>query len=146
MVYADSSFLVSAFGSDANSVQAVNLLAAANQPIAFTDLHKLEISNALELAVFRGSHTRAEVKASWSQLLRAVRQKALVTVIIDWRSILRAASRLATQHSATMGTRSYDITHVAVARHLRLKTFYSFDKRQRTLAARLGMKLEPPTL
>lgn len=65
MVYADSSFLVSAFGSDANSAEAVNLLAAIKQPVVFTDLHKLEISNALELAVFRGSHTRAEVEAAW---------------------------------------------------------------------------------
>ena len=62
MVYADSSFLVSAFGADANSAVAVNLLASINQPVAFTDMHKLEISNALELAVFRGSHTRAEWK------------------------------------------------------------------------------------
>ena len=86
------------------------------------------------------------MEASWAQLLRALRQKALVTVAIDWRAVLRAASRLGRQHSASMGTRSYDIAHVAMARHLRMKTFYSFDKRQRTLAAHLGMKLEPPAL
>jgi hypothetical protein len=34
IVYADSSFLVSAFGSDANSAVAVNLLASINQPAA----------------------------------------------------------------------------------------------------------------
>lgn len=79
-------------------------------------------------------------------MLVAVRKKALVTVIIDWRTVLRAASRLARQHSATMGTRSYDITHVALARHLRLKRFYSFDNRQRKLAAHLGMTLEPPVI
>ena len=40
MIYADSSFLVSAFGSDANSEEAVNLLAAAEEPLAMISLHR----------------------------------------------------------------------------------------------------------
>lgn len=146
MLYADSSFLVSAFGSDVNSADAVNLLATVTEPLVMTELHRLEITNAWELAVFRGRHTRADVEASAKQMHKAVRSKALVAVPTDWAAVLRSARQMARTHSASLGTRSYDITHVATARHLRLTTFYSFDKRQRTLAAHLGMKLEPATI
>ncbi len=146
MIYADSSFLVSAFGSDANSEEAVNLLAAAEEPLAMISLHRLEIANAWELAVFRGRQTRAEVESAAQQMLRAVRAKSLVAMPVAWEVVLRSARRLAQAHTATMGNRSYDIMHVAAARHLRLNTFFSFDKRQRTLASHLGMSVEPRTL
>jgi predicted nucleic acid-binding protein len=61
---------------------------------------------------------------------------------VNGSGAFRLAARLSEQHSATVGSRSFDILHVAVAKCLRAKTFVSFDRRQRTLAAAVGLTVE----
>ena len=52
--YADSSFLVSCYISDANTPQAKAYLLSNGPPLIFTALHALEVRNAFKLGVFRG--------------------------------------------------------------------------------------------
>lgn len=52
--YADSSFLVSCYVTDSNTVRAKAVLSTMQMPLVFTDLHALEIENAFQLGIFRG--------------------------------------------------------------------------------------------
>ena len=52
--YADSSFLVSCYVTDAHTAQAKAYLSAHSVPLLFTALRDLEVRNALKLGVLNG--------------------------------------------------------------------------------------------
>lgn len=143
MLYADTSFLVSCYIRDGNTVRAKAAINVVTQPFAFTDLHRLEIGNALQLAVFRKRLTPDEATAAWSDLARDVRAKLLVRAWPRWSEALRAAARFAAKHSAVMGTRSFDILHVSAAKKMDVRDFYTFDGRQSLLARAAGLNVLP---
>ena len=64
-----------------------------------------------------------------------------------WPLAFRLAARFSEGHSAAVGARSLDISldilHVAAAKALRAVEFVSFDGRQRTLAAAVGLRVAP---
>lgn len=141
--YADSSFLVSCYLLDANTAQAKAWLSRTGVPLAFTALHGLEVRNAFKLGVFRGLFTSADGAAAWGNLESDLRSGRLVRTTVKWPVALRIAARFSERHSATVGTRSLDILHVAAAKTLRAVEFVSFDVRQRTLAATVGLRVAP---
>lgn len=141
--YADSSFLVSCYVSDANTARAKACLGRLSVPLRFTALHALEVRNALRLGVFRGLFAEADAAAARANLESDLRSGRLVRTKVKWPVALRLAALLSERHSATIGTRSLDILHVAVARSLRVGEFVTFDTRQRTLAAGIGLKVGP---
>ena len=143
MLYADTSLLVSYYVSDANSDRATAAVNAAAEPFAFTTLHRLEIRNALELAVFRKRISATESAAAWADVVRDVRARLLAPVAVEWGSAFRLASRLAAKHSATVGARSFDILHVAAALRLGIRTIFTFDGRQSSLASLAGLWVLP---
>lgn len=55
-------------------------------------------------------------------------------------TITSEAERLSAQFSATLGTRTLDILHVAAALVLGTPEFLTFDRRQQALAAAAGLK------
>jgi len=140
--YADSSFLVSCYVADANAAQAKGYLARTGAPLIFTSLHELEVRNAFELGVFRGHFTAAEARAAAKNLSDDLRAARLVKTNVNWSAAFRLAARYSKKHSATAGTRSLDILHVAVAKLLRATRFVSFDVRQRVLATAVGLIVE----
>jgi len=141
--YADSSFLVSCYVTDAKTLQAKAYLLRAGVPLVFTALHSVEVRNAFQLGVFRGLFSAADATAARANLEIDLRSGRLVKKTVNWPVALRVAARLSERHSATVGTRSLDILHVAIARALRVVEFASFDTRQRTLAATVGLKVVP---
>lgn len=141
--YADSSFLVSCYLVDANTPQASAYLSRMAAPLAWTALHALEVRNAFELGVFRGLLTTADAKAAWANLENDLRTARVVRTTVKWPAVFRAAARLSERHSATIGTRSLDILHIAVAKSLSAAEFISFDTRQRALAIAAGLKVAP---
>lgn len=136
--YADTSFLVSYYGQDANSAAALSALSARRVPLSFTALHHLELRNAFELAVQRGIMTSGGARLVWAVVLGDVRSRRLLRPAVDWRSAWRRAAQLSGRHTQRLGTRSFDILHVAVAQNLGAREFFSFDHRQRQLAAAEG--------
>jgi hypothetical protein len=141
--YADSSFLVSCYLLDANTALAKAYLSGVTVPLAWTSLHALEVRNAFELGVFRGLLTAAQVTAAWANLEKDLRRSRLMRTTIKWPPAFRRAGRLSERHSATIGTRSLDILHVAAAKSVRATEFISFDWRQRSLALAAGLKVAP---
>lgn len=141
--YADSSFLVSCYVTDANTPLAKAWLLRTGGALVFTTLHALEVRNAFKLGVFRGLITIADAAAAWANVETDLRRGRLVKQAVDWPVALRVAARLSERHSATTGTRSLDILHVAAAKSLRAEEFVSFDGRQRILAAAVGLRVAP---
>jgi predicted nucleic acid-binding protein len=141
--YADSSFLVSCYLLEANTARAKNYLGRLGAPLVFTSLQALEVENAFELSVFRGLLSAADAAAARANLELDLRSGRLVKTAVNWPVAFRVASALSKRHSATTGTRSLDILHVAAARSLRATDFLSFDSRQRLLATALGLRVAP---
>ena len=141
--YADSSFLVSCYLLDANTTAAKAYLSGTGAPLAWTALHALEVRNAFELGVFRGLLTAVDVAAAWANLESDLRSARLVRATVKWPAAFRRAGRLSELYSATTGTRSLDILHVAAAKSLRAVEFISFDGRQRALASATGLMVAP---
>ncbi len=137
--YADSSFLASCYVVDTHTPRAKTALSRIHAPLIFTALHALEVQNAFQLGVFRGLLSRTEAAAAWANLQADLRTGRLVRTIVKWPVTFRVAARLSERHSATTGTRSLDILHVASARTLRAAEFLSFDARQLGLAAAVGL-------
>jgi predicted nucleic acid-binding protein len=142
-MYADSSFLVSAYLLDANTAAANQVLQSFSQALPYTALHRLEIRNAFALAVFRGYYTSAQIGAAWRNVEADVRARKLRPTRISWRALFRRAAQLAALESPQIGTRSLDILHVASAERIGSNEFVTFDRRQRMLAAKLGMHVRP---
>jgi hypothetical protein len=142
-LYADSSFLVSCYLKDANTPQAKTYLSNLKLPLTFTSLQFLEVRNALKLGVFRQLFALSDATAAWANLQLDLRSGRLIKQEPKWSVAFRVASLLSNRHSATVGTRSLDVLHVAAAKCLRVAEFISFDSRQRTLAAIVGLKVAP---
>jgi len=128
---------------DANTPRAKAWFSSAGVPLVFTELHALEIRNALKLGVFRRLFAAVDAAAAWRIVQSDVRSGRLITTTVKWSLAFRVASRLAEGHSMTLGTRSLDVLHIAVAKVVRSAEFLSFDTRQRTLAAAVRLRVAP---
>lgn len=143
VVYADTSFLVSLYGQDANSAQAQTMAAGFGAPIALTPLLRHEARNAVRLALFRKEITSEECAAVLAAIDANVKTGALVETPVAWADVYAEAESLSASHTEKLGTRATDVLHVASAVALGLKRFYTFDARQKSLAQKVGMKVAP---
>jgi predicted nucleic acid-binding protein len=142
-LYADTSLLISYYINDSNTASAQGLIQAITDPLPFTGLHRLEMRNALALGIFRRILDPAQVSAAWSDVERDLKGGRLVPQTVNWRPIYRAAAQWAALHSPTIGCRSLDVLHVTLAKKFNAMEFFTFDARQKTLAAALGMTVKP---
>ncbi len=143
MIYADTSVLVSLYLLDTNTPRAVPLIRSLTEPLVYSALHRLEIRNAFSLAVFRGHQTQAQADAARQNLEFDLRARVLVPTAIRWPAALRRAAEIAASETPTLGSRSFDILHVACAEQLQANDLLTFDHRQHRLAARVGFFVRP---
>ena len=143
VAYADTSFLFSLYGNDAHSPQARSIGDALHAPLAFTPLHRHELRNAFRLAVFRHVLTRERCRAVLAELEVDMQTGALAETPVAWAEVYAEAEALSAAHTETLGTRGFDVLHVALAAALGSKDFYTFDTRQKALAVKAGMKVAP---
>ena len=101
--------------------------------VLLTSFGELELTNAIELRVFRRELTVSEVKAALAAFESDVGD-GVFTVVPTPATMYERARQLARAHTAKMGTRTLDILHVAAALVLKADSFYTFDWRQRDLA------------
>ncbi|MBI1749659.1 MAG: type II toxin-antitoxin system VapC family toxin [Acidobacteria bacterium] len=137
--YADTSFLVSLYTPDVNSAQAATVMNRVVLPALSTSLGELELINALHLRLFRKELRSKEVRAA-----RAAFRKDLETGIYALEPLSAAvfvlARRISQKRTPRLGTRTFDILHVAAAVVLRADTFLTFDTRQERLAKAEGLR------
>jgi len=138
--YADASFLISLYSTDANSTAAARVMRSSQGDRYITALCELEVVNALQLRVFRKEVSRTQAQSSLMDFDQDVRYG-----IFHLRSlsdhIFERARLLSEQTTARLGTRTSDLLHVAAAVELGADYLYTFDQRQRKLARAVRLKL-----
>ena len=142
-VYADTSIIFSLFVTDANSPKADAWRQANPVPLDFTGFHRIELRNALSLAVFQQRLTSAESLAAWQEVQRDLASGSLVAKPDMWGSLLQEAESLAERHTPIIGARSLDVLHVAAALVLGATDFCTLDTRQGKLAQLAGLNVQP---
>lgn len=140
--YADTSLLISLYGRDPNTSAAVALVQSHRPTFFLTPLGEAELSNAIELRVFRQQWTIMEARAVRSGFLSDVSAGVFQLRDPD-REFWQTVERLSRRHSARMGTRTLDVLHVAAALLLRPDAFFTFDERQGKLARAEGLRVFP---
>ncbi len=138
--YADTSFLVSLYVLDANSVQAATQMKQAKLPILLTPFGELELTNAISLRLFRKELLPSRVKAAYT-LLRKDIEGGLFLLKPLSAAIYERAKQIARRRTPHLGTRTLDVLHVASALVLQADTFYTFDRSQGRLARVEGLTL-----
>ena len=71
-LYADTSVLFSLYVTDANSPRADAWRQSNPVALGFTGFHRIELRNALSLAVFQQRLTAAESLAAWQEVQQAL--------------------------------------------------------------------------
>jgi predicted nucleic acid-binding protein len=137
-VYADTSFLVSLYVRDAHSNMAARFMRRAELPILFTPLNQLELLNALHLRMFRDELSEGEVKAA-AAFFRNDMESGIFSMKSLSASSFERAKSIVRQRTATLGTSTLDVLHVASALVLHANAFCSFDTNQRQLAEEEGL-------
>lgn len=142
--YADSGFLIALYVKEAFSPVAFRLV--ETRPLLILNpLHRTEFVNALALRRLRKESGEAEAEAVMDAFHR--HQAEGIYRIVDWPpAAWEAAERLSQRHTPALGTRTLDVLHVAAALAHGPDYFYSFDRRQRRLAAAEGLRVLPRAL
>jgi hypothetical protein len=142
--YADTSLLFSLYSTDANSPKADAWRMANPIPLPFTAFHRLELRNALSLAVFQKRLTSVEVQSAWQEIENDIAAGLLVVRGGLWHHIFGEAETIAANHTSAIGCRTLDVLHVAAARLIGTTEFCTFDIRQADLVRKVGMTAVAP--
>ncbi|MBV9875381.1 MAG: type II toxin-antitoxin system VapC family toxin [Verrucomicrobia bacterium] len=141
--YADTGFLISLYINETTTAAANSAVKAVTQPLPLMPLGFLELRNALYLAVFKKQIQERIRRAAWQTMERDIHNRVFMKVQLDTDRLHDKAADLANKHSATAGTRTLDLVHVAAALLLGTKFFLSFDHRQRNVAKREDLEILP---
>ncbi len=139
MVYLDTGCLLKLYYPEPESAKVV--AAVSGETIVFTALHELEIVTAMQLKVFRSEAKPEQVTAALDLVYEDLAAGKLTEMAIDWRTVLKDATRTARTHAAATGCRSLDILHCALAKTVSPTVFLSSDNRQITLANAEGLRV-----
>lgn len=143
VAYADTSFFFSLYAQDANTAQAGQIAATLDAPLVITPLQRHELRNAFRLSVFRREITAADCQRLLDTVEADTKTGVLVETPVSWAEVYSQAEALSAAHSKTLGTRGFDVLHVAAAIALDTKNFLTFDARQKSLAVKAGLKVRP---
>ena len=142
-VYADTGFVVSLYKMESTSPLAAETMAHLQAPVWLSQLGELELHNAFQLAIFRREIDSVSALQK-KQLFAEDLAKGIFTIVpVPATSLHQKAIELAERHSATLGTRSLDLMHVAAALILKADLFLGFDGRQRQAAEAEGITIGP---
>lgn len=141
--YADTGILLKSYVLDVNSDEAERTLRDMGAPFCYSQIHGLEISNAIRLKVFRQEITAAQASAALRSFRADLDKGLLERSGAALAAIFLRAEKLSEKHSAKLGTRSLDLLHVAAALESGCKHFASLDSRQRECAWLEKLELHP---
>ena len=141
VIYADTSFLFSLYANDANSDRANRIIAKRATPLIWTALQRHELRNAFRLSSFRGEISKTEYLSLLNTLEQDTLNGVLIETNINWKEAYSISETLSDSHTQTLGTRGFDILHVAVALSLGTNEVLTFDTRQNKLAKAAKLKV-----
>lgn len=141
--YADSSFIVALYLPQASSAVAAAFMRQQGVALPFTPWHRLEVRNAIRLAVFHRAIDERQGKTQLKQIEADLREETLIVhAPIDWVTVLREAEKLGATHNESIGCRSSDLFHIAAAVEWGADHFLTFDERQKKMARAAGLTVK----
>jgi predicted nucleic acid-binding protein len=131
-VYADSSFVVSLYVTDAHSAEARQRVKGA-PPLVLTPFHRAEWEHALGQHQFRGNLTSEAARRIHAQFI-SDEASGLFHIDVVPDNAFELCAELARRHGSSLAMRTLDSLHVACALELKVERFWTFDERQAKLA------------
>ena len=141
MTYLDSSAIIKLYYFEEDTARVSAFVRKLAAPIAFSNLHSLEVRNSLRLKVFRREASPAELKASLNLIDDDLDSGMLLRPGLNWFDVFRHAETVSRSYSPRLGVRSLDLLHVASCLLLEAEDFLTFDERQEVLAEEAGLNL-----
>ena len=150
--YADSNFFTRLYLPLKESDEARALMTRAERAesgaLPITWLHRVEVTNALQLHVFSGASLR-QTRVTLEQGAAAhahfrddlARNTFLRRQEANPATLERQFEELSLRHTAKYGFRTYDLLHVASALIFDCDTFWSFDTKASRLAKLEGLEI-----
>ena len=138
-MWLDTSVLASLYVPEPRSARVARLVRRAGASIPFSQLHELELANALRLRLFRREARRHQVDATRARIVEDLETGILRRVAVDRPVALAKAIELADHHTSGVGCRSLDLLHVSAAMTSGSDRFVTADRRQGTVARRAGL-------
>lgn len=129
--------------AEATTASAAAAMQHTTAPLPLIPLTLLELHNGFRLAVFRRIISEGQRAHCWGQFEEDLAAGVYERAAVPRPELYERAARLVDTHAARLGTRTLDVLHVAAAAQLRVKTFLSFDRRQRALARAAGLRVAP---
>ena len=139
VIGADTSYLFSLYGNDANTPRALVWIKANRLPLTVSILNEYELGNALRFAESRGGIAVGEAALFWSQFEADRGSGRIIFRVCNLADVLDEGKRLSATHTLKGGHRGFDILHVAAALKLGAKEFLTFDQNQKILANAEGL-------
>jgi predicted nucleic acid-binding protein len=136
-IYADSSFLVSAYIQDAHSTEVIRRMRRI-PAVWLTPFNRSEIAYAIHQHIFRGTLAAADARRYWSEFEEDCEKGVWAQTDIPpftWE----ISVDLARKYGPSLGVRTLDSLHVACALELGAERFWTFDERQAKLAKAVGL-------
>ncbi len=143
-LYLDTSILLKLYTEEPESPAVRRFVVGAGQALPFHKLHHSECASALHLKAFRGECSVAQANRALGDIEEDLRSGMLRAFVPDWEDAWRRCFALAQSHTASTGCRTLDTLHVACAMELGFREFATSDKRQATLAERVGLTPRNP--
>lgn len=140
---ADSSLIVALYLNEADSPRADAACASVPPPVLLTDWHRVEIANAFQRAVKTARITAAQAAQLWQDFASDIAAGRFEIITPDHAAVLAHTLTLTDKHTATLGTRTLDLIHVATALEVQAADFLSLDARQRQTATQEGLNVIP---
>lgn len=139
--YFDTSIITKWYVREADSEAALRVRQRFEPPAVLTHLHRVELSNAWHLKLFRKEMKKAVLARAREDLQTDVDAGVWILPAYDLADVFLRAEEISSGHTPKLGTRSLDILHVAAAMELSLRTFVTGDGRQAKLASACGLRV-----
>jgi len=144
-IYVDPSALLKLYLKEPESRAMAAWRKKIGDPLLVTHHGRVELTNGIGLAAYRGIITDKVHDAAIAALDDDFAQGRYRQGDVLWRATLKRAGELSRKHTRSIGCRSLDILHVASALELEFKHFATFDIRQQQLARAASLKIIVPS-
>lgn len=139
--YFDTSVLVQWYVLESGSAAAVALRTRTAPPILLSPFHRVELTAALRLKVFRRELSSVVATQALGDFEAEEQAGLFESAELAFGALCRRAEDLADSYSDQLGVRSLDVMHVASALELKCREFVTADLRQGELAKACRLKV-----
>jgi len=144
-IYYDTGLLLKLYTIEPESSAVRQFVISRGDPLPFHSFHRTECASALHLKVFRKECTLAQANRALADIEEDIGSGVLQETYPNWDKTWVYCLELSRSHAAFTGCRTLDTLHIACASILGFREFATSDRRQASMADRIGMRVQNPT-